>query len=143
MNDTTSLPKKTDLYNFDYEHSYWPSIEFYLKRAGEAIHHHNAKWWVDLHTGEPIQRNAGELLMLIVSEIAEGMEGHRKNLMDDKLPNRPMLEVELADAMISIFDMAQGFGLDLAGALVEKCKFNVTRQDHTREARLSPGGKAY
>ncbi|MDE3023467.1 MAG: hypothetical protein KGI54_16730 [Pseudomonadota bacterium] len=137
------LPKNTDYYEFDNSHSYWPAIRFYLKRACQAIHYHNAKWWCDLHTGEPIQRNAGELLMLIVSEIAEGMEGHRKGLMDDKLPYRPMLEVELADAVIRILDMAEGFGLDIAGALVEKCKFNTTRHDHTRESRLAHGGKAY
>ena len=37
--------------------------------------------------------------MLIVSEIAEAMEGERKDLMDDKLPHRKMAEVELADAL--------------------------------------------
>jgi hypothetical protein len=67
-----------------------------------AIHADNvvAGWWSDPATGQPKDRNVGEILMLIVSEIAEAMEGHRKSLMDDKLPHRPMLEVELADACI-------------------------------------------
>lgn len=101
------------------------------------------KWWVDLYTGVPIERNVGELLMLTVSELAEAMEGHRKSLRDDKLPARPMFEVELADAVIRIFDIAGGLGLDLAGAFVEKLDYNFRRVDHSREARLAPDGKKY
>ena len=51
----------------------------------------NAGWWNDLETGEPIVNRphvVGEKLMSIVSEVSEAMEGHRKNLMDDKLPHR-------------------------------------------------------
>ena len=107
------------------------------------IHAVNRRWWVDLHTGEPIERNVGEMLMLIVSECAEAMEGHRKNLPDDKLPHRPMLEVELADALIRICDMAAGLQLDLGGAVAEKLAFNAQRVDHTREHRLSTHGKKY
>lgn len=80
-----------------------------------AICHGIAKaagWWVDPKTGAPITRPLGELLMLCVSEIAEGMEGHRKGLMDDKLPTRTMLEVELADCCIREFDMAGGLSWD-------------------------------
>ena len=108
-----------------------------------TIHTANERWWVDLQTGEPLQRNVGELLMLIVSEVAEAMEGHRKNLPDDKLPHRSMIEVELADAMIRICDASAGLGLDLAGAVAEKMAYNSTRADHTREARLSQHGKKY
>lgn len=82
-------------------------------------------------------------LMLIVSEVAEAMEGHRKGLQDDKLPHRPMIEVELADAMIRIADLAGALGLDLGGAIAEKLAFNAQRQDHKAEARAAAGGKAY
>lgn len=88
-------------------------------------------------------RNVGEILCLIHSEISEAMEGHRKNLMDDKLPHRKMLEVELADAMIRIFDLAGAHGMDLGGAIVEKLAYNSTRADHKKENRLADGGKAY
>lgn len=100
-------------------------------------------WWTNLDTGERINRNVGELLMLIVSEIAEGMEGHRKNLMDDKLPHRKMIEVELADAIIRIGDLAGGLGLDVGGAIAEKIAFNSQREDHKIETRKLSNGKKY
>lgn len=81
--------------------------------------------------------------MLIVSEVSEAMEGHRKNLMDDKLPHRPMIEVELADALIRIADLAGALGLDLGGAVEEKLAFNASRPDHKLENRMAAGGKAY
>lgn len=109
----------------------------------ERVHAGNDRWWRDLHTGERLTRNVGELLMLTVSELAEAMEGHRKNLYDAHLPHRKSFEVELADAVIRIFDMAGGLGLDLAGAFEEKLTYNATRADHTHEARRAPGGKAY
>ncbi|WP_219722944.1 nucleoside triphosphate pyrophosphohydrolase family protein [Komagataeibacter saccharivorans] len=104
----------------------------------KAIHRQNreAGWW-----DKP--RNHGELLMLIVSEISEAMEGDRKGLMDDHLPHRPMVEVELADAAIRILDMAAGLNLDVAGAMAEKLSYNRTRADHQRENRAKDGGKKY
>ena len=104
-----------------------------------------AGWWTDPRTGASIleTRNVGEILMLIVSEVAEAMEGHRKGLMDDKLPHRPMLEVELADAIIRIADLAGSKGFDLGGAIAEKRAFNASREDHKLENRRAPGGKAY
>ncbi len=107
------------------------------------VHQANAKWWVNLETGEPIQRNVGELLMLATSELAEAMEGHRKNLQDDKLPHRKMFEVEVADCLIRLLDIAGGMGLDLGGAFEEKMAFNAIRADHTIEARKAADGKKY
>ena len=83
------------------------------------------------------------MLMLVVSEVVEGLEGHRKNLMDDKLPHRPMLEVELADAVIRILDMCGGLGLDLEGAIFEKLEYNANRADHKIENRLKENGKKF
>lgn len=102
-------------------------------------------WWNNLKTGEDLRQaeNVPEKLMLIVTEVAEAMEGHRKGRMDDKLPHRPMIEVELADAMIRILDLAGAKGLDVAGAMVEKLVFNTQREDHKPENRRKDGGKAY
>jgi len=82
-------------------------------------------------------------LCLSHSEISEAMEGHRKGLMDDKLPHRSMLEVELADTVIRIADLAGALGLDLGGAIAEKMAFNAVRPDHKLEVRMVHGGKAY
>jgi hypothetical protein len=107
----------------------------------KLMHELNKKWWVDIETEKPIQRNVGEMIALIHSELSEALEGHRKNLMDDKLKHRKCIEVELADAVIRIADMAEGLGLDLAGALYEKTLFNSTRIDHTLEHRRGVHGK--
>lgn len=77
------------------------------------------------------------------SELSECLEGVRKNLMDDKLPNRKMEEVELADCLIRIFDHACGFGLDIGGAFVEKMRYNSRWADHKPENRLAQGGKEF
>lgn len=81
------------------------------------------------------------MIALIHSEISEALEGVRKNCPDDKLPHRKMEEVELADALIRIFDYAGAHNLDLGGALVEKMAYNRSRADHKPENRRKEGGK--
>lgn len=102
------------------------------------IHQQNKEmgWWDN-------PREMGTLLCLVHSEISEAMEGERKNLMDDHLPHRSMLEVELADAMIRIMDIAASRGLDLAGAIVEKVDYNRKRADHQPGARAEAHGKKF
>jgi NTP pyrophosphatase (non-canonical NTP hydrolase) len=132
-----------------------------LAQAGRVLQTacHNASrtagWWTDLASctdlREIVRESTSRLgralvaekLALIHSEVSEGLEGHRKGLQDDKLPHRPMLEVELADAVIRIADLAGALGYDLGGAIAEKMAFNVVRPDHKLEARAAAGGKAY
>jgi hypothetical protein len=98
-------------------------------------------WWKDVSFSDPML--VPTKLMLVVSELAEAMEGHRKSLMDDKLPHRTMLEVELADAAIRIFDLAGALEFDLGEAIAEKLAFNSQRPDHKLNNRAAVGGKAY
>ena len=117
----------------------------------------NAGWWSGtmggLHAATALElvradnrvgkALVAEKLCLIHSEVSEAMEGHRKGLQDDKLPQRKMIEVELADALIRICDLAGALQLDLGGAVAEKMAYNAIRPDHKKEARESAGGKAY
>lgn len=120
------------------------------------IHDSNAVagWWTDLDTGINLANEArkgtrlgkaivAEKLCLIHSEVSEAMEGARKNLPDDKLPHRPMIEVELADAVIRILDLCGALELDIDGAIHEKRTYNSKREDHKIENRLKAHGKAY
>lgn len=127
-----------------------------IETLQRKIHQGNvdAGWWTDLDTLQSLAEECrirtrfgkalvAEKLALIHSEVSEAMEGARKNLMDDKLPHRKMIEVELADAVIRILDLAGALKLDLAGAIAEKLCYNSTREDHKIENRQGVGGKSY
>ena len=78
-------------------------------------------WWA-----EP--REDGTLIALIMSEAAEALEALRKgNGPDEHCPQFSGAEVELADVVIRIMDMAEARGWDVAGAIVAKHEFNKTR----------------
>jgi len=113
-----------------------------------------AGWWQDAKTGVDYLNEVrtgtrfgkalvAEKIALAHSELSEGLEGLRKNLQDDKLPHRKMLEVELADAVIRIFDLAGSLEFDLGAAIAEKMQFNQVRPDHKIENRAAEGGKGF
>lgn len=114
-----------------------------LSCMADDIHLAHKQWWQDPATGEPIERNKGELIALMHSELSECLEGVRKGLMDDHLPHRTMEEVELADTMIRIFDYCGAYNLDIGGAILEKLIYNKNREDHKPENRVKEGGKKF
>ncbi|PWT76425.1 MAG: hypothetical protein C5B59_06680 [Bacteroidetes bacterium] len=104
----------------------------------------NDKWWRNPKTGKKISNpNRDQKLLLIVGEIIEAHEGLRKGTMDKHLPHRKTECVELADALIRMLDYIGEYHPDFGEALVEKLEYNKTREDHTRESRLAPGGKKF
>lgn len=81
-------------------------------------------WWSE-------ERNVGELLMLIVTEVAEAMEewrhGHdlsQTYYVEGKPEGVPS---ELADVMIRVADLAAHFGISLETVVQEKLHYNESR----------------
>jgi len=66
------------------------------------------------------ERNIGEALMLVVTELAEAMEGYRHQ--DDA-----NFREELADAFIRLFDLCGGLGIDIQAEIVKKSEKNKNR----------------
>jgi NTP pyrophosphatase (non-canonical NTP hydrolase) len=85
------------------------------------------------------ERNVGEVLMLIVSELGEALEAHRKNRVADwdafenqnitfAVAIKDSFEDELADAVIRILDYCGGTGIDIQRHIAEKLAYNATRE---------------
>lgn len=102
------------------------------------IHESNVKagWWSDPKTGERKQRNVGELLMLVVSEVCEGAEGFQMDFMDDKLPQYPMLAVELADTAIRLYDICGFYNVDIDAIMQELGDYASVDHEMSTENQL-------
>ena len=70
-----------------------------LVELQNKIHAQNKElgWWDET-------RPFHTFICLFHSELSEAMEGDRKGLMDDHLPQYPMFQVELADFVIRCMD---------------------------------------
>lgn len=91
----------------------------------QEIVHETARqkgWWDH-------ERNDGELIALIHSELSECLEALRMaNPQDDKIPDYSGAEAELADAVIRIMDFAEARNWNVAEAIVEKIRYNERRE---------------
>lgn len=92
------------------------NVKFYQDMSVEIHAHCVAAGWWNAYPNKTSRKQTAS--MLIVSELAEAMEGDRKSLMDDHLPEYKAFDVELADAAIRC--------LDWLGAMESKFRdFNI------------------
>ena len=66
------------------------------------------------------ERNMGEALMLIVTELAEAMEAHR-------VQDHENFREEIADTFIRLLDLCGGFKIDIEGEIAKKSVKNKSR----------------
>ena len=74
------------------------------------------------------ESNFGEAIALMHSELSEALEGRRKDLSDDHLPQYPMWQVELADCIIRILDLCGGMQVPIGQIVDEKLAYNASRE---------------
>ncbi len=78
-------------------------------------------WW-------DAPRATGEVLMLVVTELAEAMEAYRAgDPPSTAIPGFSTMEEETADAVIRLLDFAAATGFDLERAVLAKMAYNETR----------------
>ncbi|HET7110164.1 MAG TPA: hypothetical protein VFI41_04790 [Gemmatimonadales bacterium] len=105
-----------------------------LSEYAEQIH----KTAVDHGWWENGDRNIGEVMMLIVTEVAEAFEHYRHGqditevfYLDDKregVKDKPDgVPIELADILIRVLDFAHYNGIDIERAMQIKMAYNDSR----------------
>lgn len=75
------------------------------------------------------ERNDGEIIALIHSELSEALEALRhQNPPDSHIPEFSGVEAELADVVIRIMDFAKARNYRVAEALLAKMAYNNNRE---------------
>jgi NTP pyrophosphatase (non-canonical NTP hydrolase) len=118
-----------------------------LNESAKQIHQNNKEkgFWDE-------ERNVGELLMLVTSELGEAMEAHRKGrfaklerLKFELSPTSELtyeqhyaekfqyhvkdtFEDEIADAIIRLLDLSAGLNIDIERHINAKVAYNKTRE---------------
>jgi NTP pyrophosphatase (non-canonical NTP hydrolase) len=118
-----------------------------LNQLSKQVHQNNVEkgfWEGD--------KNVGELLMLVVSELGEAIEAHRKgniasfNMLEDMQKEgytwedsnlsfkisfeeeiKDTFQDEIADAIIRLLDLSAGLGIDIGWHIDQKLNYNKTR----------------
>lgn len=99
--------------------------------VAKVIYDQNCKvGWHDEAATVPPAYYVATKIALAHSELSEALEGVRKDLMDDHLPQHKMEAVEYADAIIRILDLAAHRGYDIGAVIFDKLAYNLWREKH-------------
>ena len=138
------MPKSSKRPEKDEAMQYEPVLCAGLNDSAQVIFQNNKEkgFWDN-------ERNVGELLMLVTSELGEAMEAHRKGRFarwddwvkgyshQDNLEQRKAgfelhvkdkFEDEIADAVIRLLDLSAGLGIDLEKHINAKVEYNKLRE---------------
>lgn len=132
------------LYGLDDEVEDFYNLAYWVNECHSSSY--QAGWWgtlgyYDRNLKDPLF--LATKIALMHSELSEALEGLRKDTMDDHLPHRKTLEVELADLAIRLFDLCGALEIDLEATIIEKMNYNAKRADHKLENREKEGGKKF
>ena len=112
-----------------------------IDRVADKFHEQSVAFgW---HKKKDRPADIGMKIALCHSELSEALECYRKGLKDSHLSQYDGITVELADAVIRIFDLAKRLKLPLGQALGDKHRYNSVRADHKPENRRKKGGKKF